>query len=415
MSSGVPLPADLDRIGPRTDLLVVGAGTMGAWTAFHAQSAGDRRVALLDAWGVGHERGTSADETRITRAAHGADSLYPRWSRRALELWKRYQDEWGVQLFLPSGVLWIARTDDGFEAQTEHTFRTLGIPHERLPADELARRWPQVGVDAGVRFALYEPEGGALRARDGCLAVVGAFQRSGGEYGVASVRPGRTDGGRLLEVVDRSSRSIQADTFVFACGPWLRWLFPQVLGDVIRVTKQDLAFFGPPAGDRRFHWQALPAWCEYDEAMYGIGATEVSGLKIGPDRYGPVFDPTNGDRAVDPESIRMARAYLARRFPAMRDAPLSGTRVCQYETTLDAHFLICRHPDLDNVWLVGGGSGHGFKHGPRIGEYLVARLNGAAEGEQDGEAEQRFRLGPRAAGSAARTGADGAADRWPVA
>jgi glycine/D-amino acid oxidase-like deaminating enzyme len=244
--------------------------------------------------------------------------------------------------------------------------------------------------------------------------VTRAFQRSGGTYAVAGVWPGRAEADRLLDVVDRDGRRWRAETFVFAAGPWLPRLFPDVLGDVIRVTKQDVLYFGPAAGDKRFDASAMPAWADYDAAYWGISAIEKRGFKVGPDRLGGIFDPSNGERIVDPESVRLARAYLRRRFPALGDAPVIETRVCQYESTLDAHFLIDRHPEWQNVWLVGGGSGHGFKHGPRIGEYLVARLDGAAEGEQEGPDEARFRIGPRAPGSAARTGGDAMAATWKL-
>ena len=112
-------------------------------------------------------------------------------------------------------------------------------------------------------------------------------------------------------------------------------------------------------------------------------------MKLAPDRYGPIFDPSHGERIVDPESVRLARRYLRRRFPDLADAPVVETRVCQYETTPDGHFVIDRHPDLDNVWLVGGGSGHGFKHGPVIGRHVVGRLDGAASAP----GEERFGLG----------------------
>jgi sarcosine oxidase len=402
---------DHGRAGP--DLLVVGAGVMGAWTAFWAQ-AGGRHVTLIDAWGAGHSRATSGDETRITRAAHGGDRLYTRWSRRSLEHWKRFQDEWGVELFVPAGVLWFAHRDDAFEALSMGSFEAEGVPYERIKPDDLVKRWPLVGADDGLRFALHEPEAGALMARRGCVAVTDAFRRGGGRYVQAGVRPGRVDGARLQEVRDASGRSWSADTFVFACGPWLPALFPDVLANVIRVTKQDVLYMGAPAGADGFDSDRMPAWCDYDAAYYGIPNIEGRGFKIAPDRYGPVFDPSNGERVVDPESVRLARAYLRRRFPDLAEAPVIETRVCQYETTPDAHFLIARHPELENVWLVGGGSGHGYKHGPRIGEYLVARLDGAREGAQDGEEERRFRIGPRVPGSAARTGGDEMARGWEL-
>ena len=107
--------------------------------------------------------------------------------------------------------------------------------------------------------------------------------------------------------------------------------------------------------------------------MYGIPGNEWRGFKVADDARGPVFDPTAGERLPSPEALRSARDYLAFRFPALKDAPLLEARVCQYENSPDEHFIVDRHPRADNVWLVGGGSGHGFKHGPAVGE-LVAGL-----------------------------------------
>jgi sarcosine oxidase len=404
-----------DANGARTsDLLVVGAGAMGAWTAYWAQAGGGRRVALLDAWGAGHSRSSSGDENRIIRSAHGDDALYTRWSRRAREHWLRFQNEWDVPLFVECGVLWFAHRDDAFEDRSIGTFEAVGVPHERLGVDELRRRWPQLGDGGGLEFAVYEPESGALMARRACQAATAAFLREGGSYTLAGVRPGRTAGGRLLEVRDQDGEAWSAESFVFACGPWLPRLFPDVLGSLIRVTKQDVIYVGPRAGDARFHAESLPAWADYDAAYYGVSAIDDRGFKIAPDRYGPIFDPTAGERVVDAESTRLARRYLAQRFPDLATAPVVETRVCAYESTPDAHFIIDRHPAYENVWIAGGGSGHGFKHGPRIGEYLVARLNGATEGDQDGADESRFRIGLRSAGNAARTGGDDMAATWEL-
>jgi glycine/D-amino acid oxidase-like deaminating enzyme len=418
-----PVPTPVEDLPSTADLIVIGAGTMGAWTAFWAQAGGagpdgragaNRRVTLLDAWGAGHLRASSGDENRIIRSAHGDDALYTRWSRRAREHWLRFEQEWGLRLFVPCGVLWFAHRDGVFEDQSAAVFSREGVPFERLESAELVRRWPQLATGGELRFALYEPEAGALMARLGCQAVTAAFQRAGGRYALAGVRPGRAEGGRLREVVDQQGRAWSADSFVFACGPWLPWLFPDVLGPLIRITKQDVIYVGSPPGDRRFHAEALPAWADYDAAYYGVPAVDDRGFKIAPDRYGPIFDPSAGERVVDPESIRLARRYLRQRFPDLADGPVVETRVCAYESTPDANFVIDRHPGYDNVWVAGGGSGHGYKHGPRIGEYLVARLDGAKEGEQDGADEKRFRIGPRSPGNAARTGGDAMAASWDL-
>jgi glycine/D-amino acid oxidase-like deaminating enzyme len=390
-----------------TDLLVVGAGVMGAWTALEARRDG-WTTTLIDAFGAGHSRATSGDETRIIRSSHGPDAFYSRWSRAAREAWIALGEAVGEALFVPAGALWFARADDGFEAASEATLRGLGIPVERLGQAELAARWPQLGVD-DLSFAVYEPEAGLLMARRGVAAVTRRFEAEGGRFELAWAGIGRARGRRLLDVALPDGRAHAADQFVFAAGPWLPRLFPEVAGPLIRVTKQDVVFVGPPAGDGRFSAERLPCWVDYAAAFYGIPAVDGRGMKLAPDRYGPVFDPSAGERIVDPESVRLARRYLARRFPDLADAPVVETRVCQYETTPDTHFVIDRHPGYDNVWLVGGGSGHGFKHGPVIGRHVVGRLAGAAPGP----GEERFGLGhARHPAANLRTGADAMTQGW---
>jgi sarcosine oxidase len=393
--------------GPSADLVVVGAGTMGAWTALEARRAG-WRTTLVDAYGAGHPRATSGDETRIMRAAHGADAYYTRWSREALEAWVAFGHEVGERLFVGCGALWFAGSDGTFASESEATLRAQDIPVERLTATEVAERWPQIGTD-DLTFAVHEPEAGLLMARRGVAAVARRVTEEGGRFQLAWARPGRADGRRLLDIENGHGTRLAADAFVFACGPWLPRLFPDVLGELIRVTKQDVCFVGPPGGDGRFAAEWLPCWVDFDGAFYGIPAIDGRGMKIGPDRYGPVFDPSSGDRLVDPESVRLTRRYLARRFPALAEAPIVETRVCQYETTPDTHFILDRHPDWDNVWIAGGGSGHGFKHGPVIGRYLVERLRGVPAGPDDA----RFLIDrPRVTATGVRTGADAIVTSW---
>jgi glycine/D-amino acid oxidase-like deaminating enzyme len=383
-----------------TDLIVVGGGTMGAWTALHAARAG-RRTTLVDAFGPGHSRATSGDETRIIRASHGADAFYTRWSRAAREAWIALGEEAGERLFLEAGALWFAHREDGFEAASLATLEAAGIPVERLSPDEIEARWPQVRA-AGLAFGVFEPEAGMLMARRGVMAAARAFGRAGGRFELASVRPGEQAGGRLVDLVGEDGVRIAGDTFVFAAGPWLPQLFPDAVGELIRVTKQDVLFVGPPPGDGRFAAEWQPAWVDYDAAFYGIPAVDGRGFKLAPDRYGPPFDPSAGERIVDPDAVREARRFLRRRFPDLADQPVVETRVCQYEATPDTHFVIDRHPELENVWLVGGGSGHGFKHGPEIGRHVNALL----DGHQPIGDEVRFGLAhPRAATPGLRTGA----------
>jgi glycine/D-amino acid oxidase-like deaminating enzyme len=393
---------------------------MGAWTAYWARAGGagadgtlggGRAVTLLDAWGAGHLRATSSDEHRIIRSAHGDDALYARWSRRALAHWQRSEEEWDVPLFVRSGVLWFATAEGGWEADSGRTLAQLGIPTERLGPAEIARRWP--GIDpAGTAFGLHEPEAGFLWARRSVQATVAAFQRAGGTYTLAGVRPGRQSGGRLLDVVDQDGRRWSAGTFVFAAGPWLPKLFPDVCGPLITVTRQPVFYVGPGPGDARFRAEAMPGWSDDAGGCYGIPAVDDRGFKIGIDRVGPRFDPSRGERLPDPDDLRLARAFLARRFPDLAARPVLEARVCQYETTPDRHFVIDRHPAWNNAWIVGGGSGHGFKHGPRIGEQVVACLDGRPDAAGDEAVDARFRIGPRAAQRGPHLASDTMAEGW---
>jgi glycine/D-amino acid oxidase-like deaminating enzyme len=175
---------------------------------------------------------------------------------------------------------------------------------------------------------------------------------------------------RSLALSDRSQ--LKADRYIFACGPWLNKLFPRILGNLITATKQDVFFFGTPPGDSRFSDAHMPVWADHrGRFRYGIPGSDCRGFKIADDTRGPKFDPTHGERTINPETLKDIREYIAFRFPALKGAPLVETRVCQYEQTPDSHFIIDRHPANENVWLLGGGSGHGFKHGPAVGEMMA--------------------------------------------
>jgi len=383
------------------DLLVAGAGVMGAWVALRALEGG-RRTLLVDAYGIGHSRATSGGESRIIRASHGPDAFYTRWSREAREAWIALEARGTLPIYVPCGAAWFAHREDAFEAVSLATLGALGVPVERLSPDEARARWPGLRTD-DLAFVLFEPEGGLLMARRGVQATVRAFEDGGGRFELARVRPGAARGRKLHDVVADDGRRTSAAQFVFAVGPWLPRLFPEVLGPLIKVTKQDVLFFGPAAGDDRWDSARFPSWIDYDLAYYGIPAVDGRGVKAATDAYGPPFDPDDGERLVDAGSIRLAREYMAVRMPDLASRPIVETRVCQYEATPDTQFVIDRHPDFDNVWLVGGGSGHGFKHGPAIGRYVVERLDGARAGPDD----DRFSIArPRELRVGLRSGAD---------
>ena len=369
------------------DVAVIGAGVFGAWTAWHLARR-KQRVLLVDAYGPANARASSGGESRIVRMGYGADELYTRWAQRSLVQWKELFAATKQPLFLETGVLWLTGDDDARLRQTSATLKRCNVAHEELDAAKLEKRYPQIGLD-GVKWGLFEPNSGVLMARRGVATVVEDAVRLGAEYRCAQAINPR-EAGRVEHISTRNGERIAARQFVFASGPWLGKVFPDVLGSRIFPSRQEVFFFGIPGGDARFAPPALPTWLFQEDEVYGMPDIESRGLKMAFDRHGERVDPDTQSRIVSPAMAEAARKYVARRFPALRDAPIVETRVCQYENTSNGDFLIDRHPEMENVWFAGGGSGHGFKHGPAAGEYVAGQLLDGAR------AEPRFSLDTKA-------------------
>jgi glycine/D-amino acid oxidase-like deaminating enzyme len=371
-------------------IAVIGAGAFGGWTALHLLERG-ARVTLLDAWGPGNSRASSGGETRIMRGTYGPDQPYTDLAARALKLWATYERRWKKQFLHRTGVLWMVSSgDDAYERGSLAPLRQAQITFQELSTAQMKKRWPQANF-ADVHWGILEPECGYLDARASCQAVVDAFVAQGGVYRQLAVSPeGLEDAAAsssLRSVTLSNGSRLKADYYVFACGPWLGKLFPQTLGEIIRPTKQDIFFFGTPAGDSRFTDAHLPVWGDHGKRFfYGIPGNDRRGLKVADDTRGGAFDPTSGERVVSAATLKRVREYISFRFPAMKNAPLVETRVCQYEQTSDSHFVVDRHPRMENVWLLGGGSGHGFKHGPALGEMMAGLIL------KDGEPDAVWRL-----------------------
>jgi sarcosine oxidase len=366
------------------DVAVVGAGVFGAWSAYQLKLAG-ATVLLVDAYGPGNSRASSGGESRIIRLGYGPDEVYSRSTQRAFTLWQQLFEKTGQQLFQKTGVLWLAREHDAYCEATLATLQRLNANIERLDEDELVRRFPQLEFGPGT-WGILEPDSGVLLARRAVHAVVDHARMNGVEYVEEAIVPPQAVRGKLASVRTVSGNEITAGQFVFACGPWLPKIFPELLGELIHVTRQEVVFFGVPPGDDSFSGGVMPAWIDFNDLVYALPNVDGRGLKIAIHAHGEEFDPDQGERILSANGLKAVREYLAKRVPRMADAPVMETRVCQYENTSNGDLLIDRHPMFENVWIVGGGSGHGFKHGPVVGEYVAGMMLG------EGVEERRFTL-----------------------
>jgi glycine/D-amino acid oxidase-like deaminating enzyme len=330
--------------------VVVGAGVFGASTARELRRRG-WNVTVLEQHAPGHVGSGSGGDTRLMRLAHGDVEWYTRSAQRSLELWRELEAESGQQLFEPIGIAWFDSGTGEFTRRTETTFARLGIPCERLTPDEARGLYPSLGGD-DLRGVLLEPEAGVLYARAATRLLAAELD----------VEPSRAD----------PAYPPQADVVVWACGAWLPKLFPELVEQTI--VRRDVFFFSVPG-----EWSGTPGFCDYDSAYYGHGELAGLGMKVAPDSGRDEIDPDTVERLPLAANEQLARDYLARRFPSLAHARLAGTRVCQYDLTLDTHFLVAAHPERTGWWLLGGGSGHGFKHGPALGEYVADCIEGRRE------------------------------------
>jgi sarcosine oxidase len=348
--------------------VVVGAGVFGASTARELARRG-WDVSIVEQYTSGNVRSGSGGDTRLIRFSHGDVDWYTLMARRALQLWLELQEETGMKLFEPVGVAWFETGEDDFTRRSEATLRRLGIPCERLTPEEAQRLYPSLGGD-DLRSVLFEPDAGVLLARRATRCLVRNLI-------VETGRPTPQD-------------PPLSDVVVWACGAWLPGLFPGLVQQ--RISRRDVFFAGVDGS-----WTGTPGYCDYDGQYYGHGELGGLGMKVAYDGPGAEIDPDELERLPDPASEAFARSYLARRFPALAGAPLIGFRVCQYDLTPDSHFLFDRHPEHPEWWLLGGGSGHGFKHGPALAEYVVDCIEGGRE------PEPFHALGPRTSYAGLRT------------
>ena len=359
-------------------IAVVGAGAFGGWTAHHLLRKG-YDVTLLDVFGPGNSRASSGGDSRVIRGIYGEDKIYVDLVARSFKLWKRYQKQWQQSLYFPTGALWFFQVDDTYAQKSLPIVNQAGLKSEQISKKEVEKKFPQINL-TDLKSFYFEHEAGYLPARHCCQVVLENFVKKGGEYKQLAVKPGKIFNNKLTELILSDGSKLNADSYVFACGPWLSKVFPNALKDIITPTRQEVFFFGTPYGDSSLFESNMPVWVDFGKKIwYGIPGADWRGFKVADDTRGAEFDPTSGNRKASESGLESARNYLAKRFPSMKDAPLLESRVCQYENSPDGNYIIDKHPEAENTWVIGGGSGHGFKLGPALGEFVVDRVIGNKE------------------------------------
>ncbi|MEO7963925.1 MAG: FAD-dependent oxidoreductase [Gemmatimonadaceae bacterium] len=377
LSNGMGAPALLPS---SPDIAVIGAGALGGWTAYNLRKSG-AKVLLIDAWGPGNSRSTSGDETRGVRTSYGDrphGEQWMRWATQTIKKWKEWDDtvarEQDTRLFFTSGDLILRPAWEPYATTTLELFRKVGVRHAVLPMEEVRYRWPQIDVSAHT-VALHEPDAGVVRARRACESVASEFRRLGGDTTIARATPTFRENGKLEGLQLDDGRRVQAGTYVFACGPWLGKVFPEVMGKRLKTPMGSVYYMGMPMGNHSFEWPNIPSWGTPATTGWPSLPIDNRGFRV---RIGGLSatDPDLSQRTLDPASEERLRKFLDENFPLLKDAPIMQTHSCHYELTPSRNFIITPHPDMSNVWIVGGGNAEAFKFGPMIGDYSAKRILG---------------------------------------
>lgn len=420
----------IERKGPRDSgvghVVVIGAGAWGGWTAYHLRERG-AKVTLIDAYGPGNSRSTSGDETRGVRSSYGdraVGDLWTPWARAAIERWTLFEKEWGpvfkTKFFHQTGDVIMRTADEPFLKKTLELWKANNVPHEVINGDEARKRWPVIDA-RDITIAITEPDAGVVRARASTQAVAAIGQQMGVKLMISRVRLGEIRNGQLQGVILEDGSVVRGDAYVFACGPWLRKLFP-FMENRMRVPLGYVCYFGVPVADTRFTYPNLPSFnfpgvtgwpvLPVDSRGFRVrgaiappaapgtnaappvagappataGATTTAGAAgaATPPRTttpaAPVDpaqqDPDTSSRWATQDRIDGSRRFLAARFPILANAPLLETRACHYESSVNSNFIIDHVPDTNNAWIAGVGQAEGFKFGPVVGEYVAQRVLG---------------------------------------
>jgi glycine/D-amino acid oxidase-like deaminating enzyme len=396
-------PAVLRSGRASSNVIVVGAGAWGGWTALNLRRMG-AHVTLVDMFGPGNSRSTSGDETRGVRSSYGDrphGELWMQWARVAMDRWKQWDAEYAkplkMQVFFTTGDVILREEEEPFTRTTREWWVKNRIPYEALSADEVRKRWPQFNADR-VTVALYEPDAGVVRARRATESVAEVFRYEGGRTVIARAippEPGSFDGHSVRLM---NGDTLAADAIVFAVGPWLGKTFA-LMQNRMRAPLGRVFYYGSRIGDQRFTYPNMPSWnypgvtgwpgLPVDNRGFRVRGGESSrprNTANGAAPAGPAtppqpvpgsqMDPDTSVRWIAEEWVDRSRVWLGDHFPDLADAPLLETRSCHYELSSSRNFIVDRHPALANVWIAGGGNAEGFKFGPVIGRYIASRVLG---------------------------------------
>jgi glycine/D-amino acid oxidase-like deaminating enzyme len=359
-------------------VIVVGAGINGVTAAIELKKRG-HAVILIDPGPLPHSLAASTDISKAVRAAYGADEDYTELAERSINLWRKWNEEFGVELYHETGVMFVRRREmqpGDFEYESFKTLERRGHKVARMNSAQLWKRFPAWNPELFLDGVL-ELEAGYAESGRVVATLIERANSAGIELRESS-RFSHLDEGddRVKGIVLDNGERIAGDHVVMAVGAWTPYLLP-FTKKFFRASGQPV-FHLEPARPDLFAPERFPVFGAdiTTTGYYGFPLDRDGIVKIANHGSGRAMSPDSSQRAVTSEEEENLREFLSWAFPALAEAPIVYTRVCMYCETHDGDFWIARDPEREELVIAAGDCGHGFKFAPVLGEIIADAVEG---------------------------------------
>jgi sarcosine oxidase len=367
------------------DVIVIGVGSMGSAACYYLSKRG-YEVLGLEQFGIAHEFGSHAGQSRIIRKAYFEHPDYVHLLERAYENWRSFEKQVGEQLYFETGLLYAGTSNNEMIKGVKRSAALYNIELEKLTVADAARRFARFTFPENFEVLL-EPGAGLIPPEKAIRLYTSQAQNAG-----ATIRTNEKviDWKKVTTgIVVRTGKDLyQCNKLIITAGAWAGRMIPGI-ADKIKVTRQFVAWI-KTRNDDQFHLNKFPCWMIGDDlkqgCYYGFPLLDTekfgqpAGLKLAHHSPNEITDPDNVDRGTRESDIQNLKYCLDKYLPGVFDAVLA-TKICLYGNSPDENFIIDKLPGFeDNVSIACGFSGHGFKFASVVGE-ILADL--AIEGKTD--------------------------------
>jgi len=351
------------------DAIVVGLGGIGSAAAWRlAASPGSPRVLGLEQFELGHDRGASQDQSRITRLSYHRPE-YVHLAIEAQAAWREVEAAAGRRVLTMTGGLDLAPPnaaepiDDYADSMT-----AAGVDYEWLDGVDVARRWPAWRLKPDTR-AIFQADAGIADPEQGNAAHHALARQAGAELLERARVAAITDHGRELAVTLDDGRAFTAGSVVICADAWTNDLLGPLGHPLpLTVTREQVTWFEPEDG-ATFAPERFPIWIWLDQpSFYGFPAHAGRGPKVGQDVGGRTTTATTRTFDLDIDCLDRVETFLARHLPGA--GRRASTKTCLYTLTPDRDFVVDRVPDHPGI-VVALGAAHGYKFAALFGPLLA--------------------------------------------